>query len=182
MFPSQVSTVKLVLLLSFAKFGIFHLYSWCDFGTWNDSSEVPGCCAGVSPCGSTLKSALFGLFGWVFLFVFFKSSIVPNWVITAELWGSSQLLVWLLHGSPEALFSTSVPVDSGSLRIKICWGKFSVSKERIEIKELNKPSPPPLKKHPTHPKWVLSQNVQTSFLWNMLAPWKSKKNLLKWGW
>lgn len=68
-----VPAVKLVLLLPFATFGRFHLCSWCDFGILNDSSEVPaGRCAGESPGGNTLKSAV-----WI-------SWVIPSWVITTE--------------------------------------------------------------------------------------------------
>lgn len=64
---------KLVLLLPFATFGIFHLHFWNDFGILNDSPEVPaGCCesAGVSPCENTLKSAVHVIWGGLMQYCF----------------------------------------------------------------------------------------------------------------
>lgn len=98
---------------------------------------------------------------------------VPRWehteVCSLDYLGDSQLgdYNWGLEGVPSPWFGSfmvhlrlcSVPQCIWSqdywARPKICWGKFSVAKERIEIMKLNKPSPPPLKRNP-HPSKMSS--------------------------
>lgn len=68
---------------------------------------------------------------------------VYNWALerVPNPWFGCSMVHLRLCSVPQCLWA-----QDHWARIKICCGKFSASKERIEIKKLNKPTPPPLKK------------------------------------